>query len=129
MKFQKHVKREIRELLTQQLKEYEKKTKMHYATHRHTATELIYERANADKEHMGLTYWENAPDGKIVKSDVSIAKNYLTEEEINFIERVVSMYLDYAEMHAERHIPMSMEDWSVRLDGFLEFNGTEVFYI
>ena len=100
--------------------------KMHYATHRHTAAELIYERANADKEHMGLTYWENAPDGKIVKSDVSIAKNYLTEEEINFMERIVSMYLDYAEMQAERHIPMSMEDWSVRLDGFLEFNGTEI---
>ena len=100
--------------------------KMHYATHRHTAAELIYERANANKEHMGLTYWENAPDGKIVKSDVSVAKNYLTEEELNFMERIVSMYLDYAEMQAERRIPMSMEDWAKRLDGFLEFNGTEI---
>ena len=100
--------------------------KLHYATHRHTAAELIVERADAGKEHMGLTYWENAPDGKIVKSDVSIAKNYLTEEEMNFLERIVSLYLDYAEFQAERHIPMSMEDWAKRLDGFLEFNGTEI---
>ncbi len=100
--------------------------KMHYATHRHTAAELIVERADASKEHMGLTYWENAPDGKIVKSDVSIAKNYLREDEMNFLERIVSLYLDYAELQAERHIPMSMEDWAKRLDGFLEFNGTEI---
>ena len=100
--------------------------KMHYATHRHTAAELIVERANAAKEHMGLTSWENAPDGKIVKSDVSIAKNYLTEKELSFVERIVSLYLDYAELQAERHIPMSMEDWAKRLDGFLEFNGTEI---
>lgn len=100
--------------------------KMHYATHRHIAAELIVERADATKEHMGLTSWENAPDGKIVKSDVSIAKNYLTEEELNFLERIVSLYLDYAELQAERHIPMSMEDWAKRLDGFLEFNGTEI---
>mgnify|MGYP002512015062 CR=1 FL=1 len=99
---------------------------MHYATHRHTAAELIVERADAEKEHMGLTSWENAPDGKIVKSDVSIAKNYLTEKEISFLERIVSLYLDYAEFQAERHIPMSMEDWAKRLDGFLEFNGTEI---
>jgi hypothetical protein len=99
---------------------------MHYATHRHTAAELIVERADANKEHMGLTYWENAPDGKIVKSDVSIAKNYLSEDEMNFMERIVSLYLDYAELQAERHIPMSMEDWARRLDGFLEFNGTEI---
>ncbi len=100
--------------------------KMHYATHRHTAAELIAERANAEKEHMGLTFWENAPDGKIVKSDVTIAKNYLTEKEMSFLERIVSLYLDYAELQAERHIPMSMEDWAKRLDGFLEFNGTEI---
>lgn len=100
--------------------------KLHYATHRHTAAELIVERADARKEHMGLTYWGNAPDGKIVKSDVSIAKNYLSEEEMNFLERIVSLYLDYAEFQAERHIPMSMEDWAKRLDGFLEFNGTEI---
>lgn len=100
--------------------------KLHYATHRHTAAELIVERADASKEHMGLTYWGNAPDGKIVKSDVSIAKNYLSEKEMNFLERIVSLYLDYAEFQAERHIPMSMEDWAKRLDGFLEFNGTEI---
>ena len=100
--------------------------KMHYATHRHTAAELIFERADAEKENMGLTSWENAPDGKIVKSDVSVAKNYLTENELSFLERIVSLYLDYAELQAERHIPMSMEDWANRLDGFLEFNGTEV---
>ena len=100
--------------------------KMHYATHRHTAAELIFERADAEKEHMGLTSWENAPDGKIVKSDVSVAKNYLTEKELSFLERIVSLYLDYAELQAERHIPMSMEDWAKRLDGFLEFNGTEI---
>ena len=100
--------------------------KMHYATHRHTAAELIVERADSNKEHMGLTTWENAPDGKIVKSDVAIAKNYLTEEELSFLERLVSLYLDYAELQAQRHIPMSMEDWAKRLDGFLEFNGTEL---
>ena len=100
--------------------------KMHYATHRHTAAELIVERADSTKEHMGLTSWENAPDGKIVKSDVSVAKNYLTEKEMSFLERIVSLYLDYAELQAERHIPMSMEDWAKRLDGFLEFNGTEI---
>ena len=100
--------------------------KMHYATLRHTAAELIVERADASKEHMGLTSWENAPDGKIVKSDVSIAKNYLTEKELSFLKRIVSLYLDYAELQAERHIPMSMEDWAKRLDGFLEFNGTEI---
>ena len=100
--------------------------KMHYATHRHTAAELIVERADSTKEHMGLTSWENAPDGKIVKSDVSVAKNYLTEKEMSFLERIVSLYLDYAELQAERHIPMSMEDWAKRLDGFIEFNGTEI---
>lgn len=100
--------------------------KMHWAVHRHTAAELIVERADAEKEHMGLTSWETAPDGKIVKSDVSIAKNYLSAEEMRYLERIVSLYLDYAELQAERKIPMSMEDWAKRLDGFLEFNGNEI---
>ena len=100
--------------------------KMHYAVHRHTAAELIVERADAKKERMGFTTWENAPSGKILKADVTIAKNYLTENEMSFMERLVSLYLDYAEMQAERHIPMSMEDWAKRLDGFLEFNGNEI---
>ena len=100
--------------------------KMHFAVHRHTAAELIVERADSKKEHMGLTAWENAPDGKILKADVSIAKNYLSEEEMNYLERIVTLYLDYAELQAQRHIPMSMEDWAKRLDGFLEFNGNEI---
>ena len=100
--------------------------KMHYAVHRHTAAELIYERADANKEHMGLTTWENAPDGKILKADVTVAKNYLSKEEMNYLKRIVSLYLDYAELQAERKIPMSMEDWAKRLDGFLEFNGNEL---
>ena len=86
--------------------------KMHWAVHRHTAAELIVERANAEKEHMGLTTWESAPDGKIVKADVSVAKNYLSEKEMSYLERIVSLYLDYAELQAERRIPMSMEDWA-----------------
>ena len=100
--------------------------KMHYAVHRHTAAELIYERADANKEHMGLTTCENAPDGKILKADVTVAKNYLSKEEMNYLERIVSLYLDYAELQAERKIPMSMEDCAKRLDGFLEFNGNEL---
>ena len=100
--------------------------KMHWAVHRHTAAELIVERADADKEHMGLTTWDAAPDGKIVKTDVSIAKNYLNDKEMSYMERIVSLYLDYAELQAERQIPMSMEDWAKRLDGFLEFNGNEI---
>ena len=100
--------------------------KMHFAVHRHTAAELIVERADAAKEHMGLTTWENAPDGKILKADVTVAKNYLSEQEMSYLERIVSLYLDYAELQAERKIPMSMEDWAKRLDGFLEFNGNEL---
>jgi len=100
--------------------------KMHWAVHRHTAAELIVERADAEKEHMGLTTWEATPDGKIVKADVSIAKNYLNDKEMSYMERIVSLYLDYAELQAERQIPMSMEDWAKRLDGFLEFNGNEI---
>lgn len=100
--------------------------KMHWAVHRHTAAELIYERADANKVHMGLTTWESAPNGKIVKADVSIAKNYLNDEEMEYLQRIVTMYLDYAEFQAQRKIPMSMEDWAKRLDGFLEFNGNEL---
>ena len=100
--------------------------KMHYAVHGHTAAELIYERADAEKPHMGLTTWAAAPDGKIVKSDVSIAKNYLSEQEMRSLERIVSAYLDLAEDRAERHIPMTMEDWSKRLDLFLMADDREV---
>ena len=94
--------------------------KMHYATHGHTAAELIVERANAEKEHMGLTTWENAPDGKIVKTDVSIAKNYLKGNELEIMGRLVNATLDMAEVMANRHIPMTMEDWSTRIDKILE---------
>ena len=93
--------------------------KMHYAVHGHTAAELIYERADAEQPHMGLTTWASAPDGKIVKSDVTIAKNYLSEDEMRSLERIVSAYLDLAEDRAEHHIPMTMEDWAKRLDLFL----------
>ena len=102
--------------------------KMHYAVHGHTAAELIYERADADKPHMGLTTWSAAPDGKIVKSDVSIAKNYLSRQELLSLERIVSAYLDLAEDRAERHIPMTMEDWSKRLDLFLMADDREVLH-
>lgn len=99
---------------------------MHGVVHRHTAAELIVDRTDAEKEHMGLTTWESAPYGKIVKADVSIAKNYLNDKEMSYLGRIVSLYLDYAELQAERQIPMSMEDWAKRLDGFLEFNGNEL---
>ncbi len=94
--------------------------KMHYAVHGHTAAELIYERADADKEHMGLTSWKEAPEGKVMKSDVVIAKNYLSQEEMTSMEYIVSAYLDLAENRARRQIPMTMEDWAKRLDIFLE---------
>lgn len=93
--------------------------KMHYAVHGHTAAELIIDRANAEKEHMGLTTWENAPDGKIVKPDVSIAKNYLKESELEDMGRIVNSFLDLAEDMTKRHIPMTMEDWAKRIDKFL----------
>lgn len=99
---------------------------MNFAVHRHTAAELIVERADVTKENMGLTTWENAPDDKILKADVMIAKKYLSEQEMHYLERIVFIYLDYAELQAERKIPMSMEDWAKRLDGFLEFNGNEL---
>lgn len=94
--------------------------KMHYAIHGHTAAELIVERANADKEHMGLTAWENAPNGKIVKTDVSVAKNYLRENELEEMGRIVNASLDMAENMAKRHIPMTMEDWAKRIDKFID---------
>ena len=100
--------------------------KLHYAVHRHTAAEVIVERASSAIEHMGLTTWEAAPDGKIQKYDVAIAKNYLNSEELAFLNRLVSMYLDYAELQAERNIPMTMEDWANRLDTFIEFNDREI---
>ncbi|MDY4920297.1 MAG: virulence RhuM family protein [Phascolarctobacterium sp.] len=100
--------------------------KMHYAVHGHTAAELVYERADAEKPHMGLTTWAAAPDGKILKSDVIVAKNYLSEQEMRSLERIVSAYLDLAEDRAERHIPMTMDDWSKRLDLFLVADDREV---
>ena len=106
----------------------EVQNKLHWAIHRHTAAELIMERANAEKPHMGLTSWEQFPDGKIQKYDVSIAKNYLSKEELQSLERIVTMYLDYAEYQASRHIPMTMQDWSQRLNRFLEFNEHEILH-
>lgn len=93
--------------------------KMHYAVHGHTAAELIVERADANREHMGLTTWENAPNGKIVKTDVSVAKNYLREKELEEMGRIVNASLDMAESMAMRHIPMTMEDWAKRIDKFI----------
>ncbi len=100
--------------------------KLHYAVHRHTAAELIVSRADATKKHMGLTTWYDAPNGKIQKYDVSIAKNYLSEKELDFLNRLVSMYLDYAELQAQKNIPMTMEDWASKLDNFIEFNDGEL---
>lgn len=93
--------------------------KMHYAVHEHTAAELIVARADAGKEHMGLTFWENAPDGKIVKTDVSIAKNYLKQNELEDMGSIVTAILEFAERRAKRHIPMTMEDWATRIDAYL----------
>ena len=100
--------------------------KMHYAVHGQTAAELIVNRADAEKEHMGLTTWENAPDGKIVKTDVSIAKNYLKGVELEDMGRLVNAVLDMAERMAKRHIPMTMEDWAKRIDIILEAGGDAV---
>jgi hypothetical protein len=93
--------------------------KLHRAVHQHTAPELIYQRANATKDHMGLTTWENAPTGKVVKTDVAIAKNYLTKDELESLGRIVNAYLDLAENRAKKGIPMTMKDWANRLDRFL----------
>ncbi len=100
--------------------------KLHFAIHGRTAAELIVERADSTKERMGLTTWKNAPDGKIIKPDVVISKNYLTEKELRSLERIVTMYLDYAEDQAERHIPMTMKDWAGKLHAFLKFNEREL---
>lgn len=100
--------------------------KLHYAVSGNTAAEIIYNRANHKKEHMGLTSWEGAPSSKIHKYDVVIAKNYLTEDELSKLERLVSAYLDLAEMQAMRHIPMTMADWEERLNGFLKVWDHEV---
>ena len=100
--------------------------KMHYAVHGNTAAEVIVARADHNKEHMGLKSWKNAPDGKIVKTDVSIAKNYLEKEELAELNEIVTMYLDYATRQARRHIPMTMEDWVEKLNAFLQFNGKEI---
>lgn len=96
--------------------------KLHFAIHGHTAAELIMERADSSKDHMGLTTWEKSPDGKILKNDVAVAKNYLTSEELESLGRIVNAWLDLAEDRARREIPMTMEDWSKRLDLFLEFD-------
>jgi hypothetical protein len=100
--------------------------KLHFAIHGHTAAEIILERADARKERMGLTTWKNAPHGKIIKPDVVVAKNYLTEKELKTLDRFVTMYLDYAEDQAERHIPMTMEDWAGKLNAFLQFNERDI---
>lgn len=100
--------------------------KMHFAVHGNTAAEVIVQRANHQKEHMGLTSWRNAPHGKIVKTDVSIAKNYLSAPEMQELNEIVTMYLDYAARQARRHIPMTMEDWASKLDAFLQFNDAEI---
>ena len=100
--------------------------KLHFAIHKHTAPELIMARADNTKEYMGLTSWKNSPEGRIIKTDVSIAKNYLTKEELESLGRIVNAYLDLAEERAKRKIPMTMEDWAKRLDLFLEFDEREI---
>ena len=100
--------------------------KLHFAIHGHTAAELIIKRADSQKDHMGLTSWANSPDGKILKSDVSVAKNYLAQDELESLARIVNAYLDLAEDRARRKIPMTMEDWARRLDLFLEFSEREI---
>ena len=100
--------------------------KLHFAIHRQTAAELIFNRANSQKEKMGLTSWDNAPDGKILKSDVTIAKNYLSRDELESLGRVVNAFLDLAEDRAKRNIPMTMENWATRLDKFLDADDREI---
>ena len=104
----------------------EVQNKLHWAIHRHTAAELIYERADSTKENMGLTTWEGSPSAKIRKSDVSIAKNYLSKDELHALELIVSGYLDFAEMQANRNIPMTMEDWARHLDRILTATEHEI---
>ena len=100
--------------------------KMHFAVHHSTAAELIVERANHKSLNMGLTTWKNAPDGKIVKADVSVAKNYLKDQELAELNEIVTMYLDYAIRQARRHIPMMMAEWASKLDAFLQFNEADL---
>ena len=100
--------------------------KLHFAIHGQTAAELIFNRANSQKEKMGLTSWDNAPDGKILKSDVTIAKNYLSRDELESLGRIVNAFLDLAEDRAKRNIPMTMEDWATRLDKFLDADDREI---
>ena len=100
--------------------------KLHFATHGQTAAELIVNRSNHNKDYMGLTTWKKAPNGKIIKSDVIIAKNYLNKKEIKFLNRIVTMYLDYAEHQAEKGIPMTMADWAEKLNAFLKFNEANI---
>ena len=129
-----HLIAEIQEIRASERRFYQKITdiyatvqnKMHYAVHGNTAEEVIVARADHNKEHMGLKSWKNAPDGKIVKTDVSIAKNYLGKEELAELNEIVTMYLDYATRQARRHIPMTMEDWKTKLDAFLRFNDADV---
>lgn len=102
--------------------------KLHFATHGRTAAELIVNRANHKREYMGLTTWKKAPDGKILKSDVIVAKNYLNKREIKFLNRIVTMYLDYAESQAEKGIPMTMADWARKLNAFLKFNDADILH-
>jgi hypothetical protein len=100
--------------------------KLHFAIHGHTAAEIIVERANSEKENMGLRTWKHAPKGKILKPDAIVAKNYLTQKEVRSLERIVTMYLDYAEDQAERSIPMTMADWANKLNAFLQFNQRDI---
>ena len=100
--------------------------KLHFAIHGRTAAELIVQRADSKKERMGLTTWKNAPHGKIIKPDVVVGKNYLTEKELKSLDRFVTMYLDYAEDQAERGIPMTMQDWATKLNAFLKFNERDI---
>ncbi|MBR3363187.1 MAG: virulence RhuM family protein [Bacilli bacterium] len=100
--------------------------KLHYAVTGNTAAEIIYNRVGAEKEHMGLTNWKESPDGPIYRYDVDVAKNYLNEKELKDLNRIVTMYLDYAEYQAENHNAMTMNDWVDRLNAFLQFNGKEI---
>lgn len=100
--------------------------KLHFAIHGHTAAELIAQRADSSKANMGLTSWAKAPEGKILKTDINIAKNYLSQEELQSLGRIVNAYLDLAEERAKRNIPMTMQDWAKRLDAFLEFDDREI---
>jgi len=99
---------------------------MHYAVHKHAAAELIYHRADHTKGNMGLTSWEKSPYGKIIKTDVAIAKNYLKESELESLGRIVNGYLDFAEEYAKRNIPLTMEDWAKHLDLILQVNGRDL---